>query len=105
MQRGIDGGGFKVISESLNADQGYIYVQFESRRRGYIDDFEVALRDGVANLRTSSRLGYLDLGVNAKRWNWFADNLASKSGWVTSRVLAKDHEEYFSLNNVRDADV
>ena len=36
---------------------------------GYVDDVEFALADGVANMRTSSRLGYLDLGVNAKRFN------------------------------------
>ena len=46
--------------------QAYLYVQFESRRRGYIDDVEFLLADGTMQLRTSSRLGYLDLGVNAK---------------------------------------
>lgn len=45
-QRGIDGGGFKVVKESVTASSGYVYVQFESRRKGYIDDFEVLLSDG-----------------------------------------------------------
>ncbi|KAL3892521.1 MAG: hypothetical protein SGPRY_015053, partial [Prymnesium sp.] len=65
-QGGIDGGGFKVIEERVLKDSAYIYVQFESQRRGYIDDMEFYLKDGVANVRTSSRLGYLDMGVNAK---------------------------------------
>ena len=41
-QRGIDGGGFKVITEKSDvaAERAYIYVQFESRRKGYIDDVE-----------------------------------------------------------------
>ena len=71
-QRGIDGGGFKVMQESVSGDSAYMYVQFESRRRGYIDDFEILLAQGKADVRTSSRLGYLDMGVNAKRFNWFA---------------------------------
>lgn len=68
-QRGIDGGGFKLVTESTSANSAYVYVQFESMRKGYVDDVEFALADGVANMRTSSRLGYLDLGVNAKRFN------------------------------------
>eukprot|EP00965_Chrysotila_dentata_P051183 1696311-Pleurochrysis_carterae.AAC.5 len=44
-----------------------MYVQYESLRRGYIDDVEFALAKGIVNVRTSSRVGYLDLGVNAKR--------------------------------------
>lgn len=104
-QRGIDGGGFKVVKESVTASSGYVYVQFESRRKGYIDDFEVLLSDGRAEVRTSSRLGYLDMGVNAKRFNYFADALGSVSGWKTAPLRSKGHEEYFGLNGVRDADV
>lgn len=69
-QRGIDGGGFKVIDEREDGKMAYMYVQFESQRKGYIDDMEFALSEGTANVRTSSRLGYLDRGVNAKRYNW-----------------------------------
>ena len=66
-QNGIDGGGFKLITESSQTPgTAYLYVQFESLRRGYIDDMEFSLKDGLVQVRTSSRLGYLDLGVNAK---------------------------------------
>jgi len=104
-QRGIDGGGFKLITASAANDEAYVYVQFESRRRGYVDDFEMALKGGVAHVRTSSRLGYLDIGVNAKRWNYFADELGKVSGWKTTPVRSKGHEEYFSLNRVSDQDM
>lgn len=141
-QRGIDGGGFKVIKEDVTPTNAYLYVQFESRRKGYIDDFEVLLNNGrgqwiasmhlrsspssrprslppysslltsasamhafAAEVRTSSRLGYLDMGVNAKRFNYFADALGSISGWKTAPLRSKGHEEYFSLNGVRDSDV
>ena len=104
-QRGIDGGGFKIITESTSQDDtAYIYVQFESRRRGYIDDFEMALRGGMGQIRTSSRLGYLDYGVNAKRVNYFAEALQAR-GWKTTPLLSKGHEEYFSLNGVTDKDM
>ena len=104
-QRGIDGGGFKVFDQKADANSAYVYVQFESRRKGYIDDMEFALKDGICNVRTSSRLGYLDAGVNAKRFNWFADRLGSTAGWRTSPLLRKGHEEYFSLNGVSDSDM
>jgi uncharacterized protein (DUF1499 family) len=103
-QRGIDGGGFKIISEDPQA--GFIYVQFESQRKGFIDDMEFLLAgQGVCNVRTSSRLGYLDMGVNAKRLNWFAERLGSTPGWKTRPLLKKGHEEYFSLNGVTDQDM
>jgi hypothetical protein len=38
-QGGIDEGGFKVITSTPD----YLYVQFESGKRGYVDDFEIAL--------------------------------------------------------------
>ena len=104
-QRGVDGGGWKIVSEEMSADNAYTYVQFESRRKGYVDDVEFALAKGVCNVRTSSRLGYLDLGVNAKRWNYFADALGSVSGWKTTPLLSRGHEEYFSLNRVTDGDM
>jgi hypothetical protein len=66
-QRGIDGGGFRVVKDAVEGGVAYVYVQYESLRKGYVDDFELLLRDGRAEVRTSSRLGYLDMGVNAKR--------------------------------------
>eukprot|EP00967_Tisochrysis_lutea_P006730 scaffold8008_cov34-Tisochrysis_lutea.AAC.6 len=104
-QRGIDGGGFRVVSDKADADSAYVYVQFESMRKGYIDDVEFNLKGGVCNFRTSSRLGYLDLGVNAKRYNYFADALGERNGWNTVPLRSKGHEEYFSLNGVTDADM
>ena len=61
-QGGIDGGGFKLAAETTGSDAAYLYVLFESRRKGYVDDVEFSLAKGVCNVRTSSRLGYLDYG-------------------------------------------
>ena len=102
-QRGIDGGGFEIITSTPD----YLYVQFQSLRKGYIDDmeFSLAAKTGVCNVRTSSRLGYLDLGVNAKRYAWFADRLGKTAGWKTVPLKAAKHGEYFSQNNLRDSDL
>lgn len=104
-QSGIDGGGFKLVSEQPTADGAYLYVQFESRRKGYIDDMEFALSKGVVNVRTSSRLGYLDMGVNAKRFNWFARKMGATPGWSAQPLLAKGRVGYFSQNGIAEADV
>jgi hypothetical protein len=106
-QNGIDGGGFAIISQKFPEsadDSAYLYAQFESSV-GYIDDMEFALLNGVVNVRTSSRLGFLDFGVNAKRYNYFATKLGSKKGWTTNLVRAQDHLDYFGQNDVTDSDV
>lgn len=107
-QGGIDEGGFKVLATRLPTDAdgvGYVYVQFESGSRGYIDDMEFSAKGGIVNVRTTSRLGYLDLGVNAKRYNWFAKRLGAKKGWTTSPIRAKEHLDYFAQNELTDNDV
>ena len=87
-QSGVDGGGFKIINN--DPVKGYIYVQFESMKNGYIDDVELAFIEGKGRersvqVRSSSRIGYLDFGVNAKRLNFLAKNLRSK-GWDAQGV-------------------
>ena len=101
-QSGIDGGGFSTVSDKVSETGAYIYVQFESRRKGYIDDMEFNLAKGVCHVRTSSRLGYTDSGVNAKRFNWFALRLGSRPGWTAAPIGAKGHAEYFSVNGLSE---
>ena len=103
-QRGIDGGGFKLVTESATADGVYLYVQYEAQRKGYIDDMEWVLSNNVAQVRTSSRLGYLDMGVNAKRFNWFVERLG-EAGWSTVPITSKVAPGYFELNGIKDADM
>uniref|UniRef100_A0A7S2S9B5 DUF1499 domain-containing protein n=1 Tax=Rhizochromulina marina TaxID=1034831 RepID=A0A7S2S9B5_9STRA len=94
-QQGVDGGGFKVVKSK----EGYIYTQFESLKNGYIDDVEFAVaEDGSeVQVRSSSRLGYLDFLVNAKRLNWFADALRA-DGWAAGAITSKSHPDYFQQN-------
>eukprot|EP00545_Synedropsis_sp_CCMP1620_P003513 CAMPEP_0119004264 /NCGR_PEP_ID=MMETSP1176-20130426/1047_1 /TAXON_ID=265551 /ORGANISM="Synedropsis recta cf, Strain CCMP1620" /LENGTH=259 /DNA_ID=CAMNT_0006955949 /DNA_START=61 /DNA_END=840 /DNA_ORIENTATION=+ len=94
-QDNIDGGGFKIVTSK----PGYIYAQFEAFKNGYIDDLEFAAMDGAVQVRSSSRLGYLDYGVNAKRLNYIAAAMR-KQGWEAEGVDFKKHLEYASQNRV-----
>lgn len=55
----------KIIEQTDN----YLYVEFTSKLMGYVDDVEFYL-DNAANIihvRSASRLGKSDLGVNRQR--------------------------------------
>ncbi|KAK3251575.1 hypothetical protein CYMTET_39094 [Cymbomonas tetramitiformis] len=93
-QNKIDGGGFKIITQTDN----YLYIQFQSLKYGYIDDVEFSLKDDRVNMRSSSRLGYLDFGVNAKRLNFISEKLGLLDGWKTSQITASTHPGYFEKN-------
>ena len=55
--------GATVIEEKSD----YLYAEFRSRLLGFVDDFELQLKDGVVHVRSASRLGRRDFGVNRKR--------------------------------------
>ncbi|MGQ4646524.1 DUF1499 domain-containing protein [Lyngbya aestuarii] len=47
----------------------YLYAEFQSKLMGFVDDVEFLVDEGanVINVRSASRLGKSDLGVNRKR--------------------------------------
>ena len=55
----------KIIEETDN----YLYAEFTTKLMGYIDDVEFYLdnNENVVHVRSASRLGKSDLGVNRKR--------------------------------------
>lgn len=55
----------KIIDQTDN----YLYVEFTSSLMGFVDDVEFLLDEGakVIHVRSASRLGQSDLGVNRKR--------------------------------------
>ena len=80
----------------------YIYVQFESLKNGFIDDVEFAVvgdEKNTVQVRSSSRLGYLDFGVNAKRLNYLSKKLREK-GWDAKGVELNTHRGYAEENQV-----
>jgi len=102
-QQGIDGGGFFIEKE----EKDYIYTQFESFRRGHLDDVEFALEpnykpeatSGKMFVRSSSReSGFYDYGVNAVRLNTISDALKKNGGWKMDRITQKTHRRYWGFN-------
>ena len=57
--------GVKIVDVGDN----YLYVEFTSHIMGYVDDVEFLFDRvaGVTQVRSASRLGYSDMGVNRKR--------------------------------------
>ena len=96
-QSGVDGGGWKIIKQQ----PAYALVQYESLRKGFVDDMEFALlEEGKLSLRSSSRIGRQDKFVNSERVNYFARTLGAVGGWSTIEVTSKSHPVYFNENGV-----
>jgi len=98
-QGNVDGGGFQVVKET----ESYLYLQFEALKKGYIDDVEFAMgTDGMVQVRSSSRVGQTDFGVNALRLNYISASLR-KQGWSIDEITAKTHDDYFyAADDARD---
>lgn len=56
-------------AQIVREDNGYLYAEFTSRLMGYVDDVEFLLdeKSGVIHVRSASRLGRRDFGVNRER--------------------------------------
>jgi uncharacterized protein (DUF1499 family) len=56
-QSNVDGGGFQIVTN--DPQNKYLYVQFESLKNRYIDDFEAWVSPSLSTVevRSSSRLG------------------------------------------------
>lgn len=64
----------RIISQQKGAtivteDENYLHAEFRSRIMKFVDDVEFwfPVDQAVIHLRSASRLGYSDLGVNRKR--------------------------------------
>ena len=94
-QGGVDGGGFKVVEASAK----YVYAQFESLKTGFYDDVEFAAgagaQAGLVLVRSSSRVGFTDFGVNAARLNYLAARLREQ-GWTIAEITSKGYPDYFT---------
>jgi uncharacterized protein (DUF1499 family) len=64
----INATGGKVISETALVPSGYyLHAEYESDWLKFVDDVEVVIKDGFIHIRSASRLGHSDLGVNTER--------------------------------------
>jgi uncharacterized protein (DUF1499 family) len=51
----------------IREDKDYVYAEFRTRLLGYVDDVEFYFDGQVIHVRSCSRLGRRDFGVNRKR--------------------------------------
>jgi uncharacterized protein (DUF1499 family) len=56
-------------SKIIREERDYVYAEFRSKLLGYVDDLELLFDEKAAlfNVRSASRLGRRDFGVNRKR--------------------------------------
>jgi len=56
-------------SRIVSAERNYLYAEYRSKLLGYVDDLELLYdeQSGVFHVRSASRLGRKDFGVNRKR--------------------------------------
>lgn len=88
-QDGVDLGGWSVADDQL-ADKGYMRLEYKSGignfakffngGKPFVDDLEVSVEPKLVAIRSSSRVGDSDFGVNAKRLNYLSAALREK-GW------------------------
>lgn len=51
----------------IKQDANYLHAEFSSQVLRFVDDVEFLIGDQAVDVRSASRLGYSDLGVNRKR--------------------------------------
>lgn len=63
--------------EIITETNDYLHAEFSSALFGFVDDLELQLRaaEGIIAIRSASRLGYSDFGVNNKRVETLRDAL------------------------------
>ena len=56
-------------TQIVRLDAGYLHAECRSALMGFVDDLELHLRagDGTIAVRSASRLGWSDMGVNRQR--------------------------------------
>ena len=54
-------------AEVIESRPDYLYVEFSTPLMGYVDDVEFYCDGKAIQVRSASRLGYSDLGLNRKR--------------------------------------
>jgi Protein of unknown function (DUF1499) len=91
---GVDLGGWKLVDDQFDAAVGKVsrievtsgignFAKFLNGGRPFVDDvwIQVDPDSGIVEVRSSSRVGDSDLGVNKKRLTYFFKALAEK-GWT-----------------------
>jgi hypothetical protein len=88
-QNGVDKGGWAIVDDTLDTGAGRVeyksgignFAKFLNGGKPFIDDLKIEITDEAVELRSSSRIGESDLGVNQKRLV-FLQNAIKAKGWA-----------------------
>ena len=80
-------GGFLVYSWEEKSGEAVRFTVRTDAGRTILDEVQV---------RSASRLGFLDLRVNAKRLNWISADLRAK-GWTAPAISKAEYPDYFDM--------
>jgi uncharacterized protein (DUF1499 family) len=64
-------------SRIIREERGYLYAEFRSKLLGYVDDVEFFFDGAIVQVRSASRLGRRDFGVNRARVEKIRELLAA----------------------------
>lgn len=89
-QSDVDGGGWIITSDNL-LESGLVTIEYRSSGKGnfakffnggkpFVDDLKLEFKDGKIEVKSQSRVGDSDFGVNKKRVDYLAASLAA-NGW------------------------
>lgn len=66
----IRASGGEIITEKTLLPSGvYLHAEYESDWLKFVDDVEVLIMEDTIHIRSASRLGHSDFGVNAERYH------------------------------------
>jgi uncharacterized protein (DUF1499 family) len=76
----------------VKSESNYLYAEFSSRLMGYVDDVEFHLDRalGVIHVRSASRLGRSDFGVNRERIEAIRARLVEQMGGKNDVATSKE---------------
>ncbi len=79
LRRVVDGMKRSLV---VGQEADYLYAEFKSKLLGYVDDveFSIAAKDGLIHVRSASRLGRRDYGVNRARVESIRARFAAAQG-------------------------
>jgi uncharacterized protein (DUF1499 family) len=63
-----DTGGTVITEKSLMPSGLYLHAEYESNWLKFVDDVEILITESTLHIRSASRLGHSDLGVNKERY-------------------------------------
>jgi hypothetical protein len=88
-QNGVDLNGWEIVEDGLSTGTARVeyksgignFAKFLNGNKPFVDDLKIEIGDSAVEIRSASRIGDSDLGVNQKRLV-FLSNAIKAMGWT-----------------------